>query len=199
MCISLCDSESYSVMSDSLWPHGLYSPWNSPGQNTGVDSLSHLQAIFPAQESNPGLQNCRGILFQLNHQGSPRILEWVAYPFSSGSSRPRNQTGVSCIAGEFFTNRGTREAQCIWKPQTNRIFLHQAVNPGTQNSKENKGFWIEHHSRRLRKLKKKQRLLTLEDFHSYQGILSVCPHTYLAFYFAGRQFCTTFHYYSVGR
>ena len=50
----------------------------------------------------PGLPHCRRILFQLSHQGSPRILEWVAYPFSSGSSQPRNQTGVSCIAGDWI-------------------------------------------------------------------------------------------------
>ena len=165
-------------MSDSLQPHGLYSPWNSPGQNTGVDSLSHLQGIFPTQGSNPGLPHCRGILFQLSHQGSPRILEWVAYPFSSGSSRPRNKTGISWIAGQFFTNWATREAQCIWKPQTNRIFLHQAVNPSAQNSKENKGFWIACHSRRLRKLKKKQRLLTLERFPFLPGHF-VCLSSYL--------------------
>ena len=91
-------------MSDSLRPHGLYSPWNSPGQNTGVGSLSLLQGIFPTQGSNPGLPHCREILYQLNHKGSPRILEWVAYPFSTGSSRPRNRTGVSCSAGRFFTN-----------------------------------------------------------------------------------------------
>ena len=42
----------FGVMSNSLWPHGLYSPWNSPGQNTGVDSLSLLQGIFPIQEYN---------------------------------------------------------------------------------------------------------------------------------------------------
>ena len=89
---------------DSLRPHGLYSPWNSPGQNTGVGSLSLLQGIFPTQGSNPGLPHYRWILYQLSHQGSPRILEWVAYPFSSRSSQPRNRTGVSCIAGRFFTN-----------------------------------------------------------------------------------------------
>ena len=50
------------------------------------------------------------ILCQLSHRGSPRILEWVASPFSSGSSRPRNWTGVSCIAGGFFTNWAIREA-----------------------------------------------------------------------------------------
>ena len=60
-------SESHSVVSDSLWPHGLYSPWNSPGQNTGVGSLSVLQGIFPTQGSNPGLRHCRQILYQLNH------------------------------------------------------------------------------------------------------------------------------------
>ena len=49
------ESESCSVVSDSLQPHGLYSPWNSPGQNTGVGSLSFLQRIFPTQGSNPGL------------------------------------------------------------------------------------------------------------------------------------------------
>ena len=103
-------SESCSVMSNSLWPHGLYSPWNSPGQNTGVGSLSLLQWIVPTQGSNSGLPRCRWMLYQLSHKGSPRILEWIAYPFSSGSSRPRNWTGVSCIAGEFFTNWAIREA-----------------------------------------------------------------------------------------
>ena len=47
------ESESHSVLSDSLRPRGLYSPWNSPGQNTGVGSLSLLQGIFPTQGSNP--------------------------------------------------------------------------------------------------------------------------------------------------
>ena len=93
---------SRSVVSDSLQPHGLYSPWNSPGQNTGVGSLSFLQGIFPIQGLNPGLPHCRWILYQLSHKKRPRILEPVAYPFSRGSSQPRNQTGVSCIAGGFF-------------------------------------------------------------------------------------------------
>ena len=97
-------------MSNSLQPHGLHSPWNSLGQNTGVGSLSLLQGIFPTQGSNPGLPHCRQILYQLSYKGSPRILEWAAYPFSSGSSQSRNQTGVSCITGGFFTNRAIREA-----------------------------------------------------------------------------------------
>ena len=59
-------------MTDSLHPHGLYSPWNSPDQNTGVSSLSLLQGIFPTQGSNPGLLHCRQILYQLSHQGNPK-------------------------------------------------------------------------------------------------------------------------------
>ena len=86
-------------MSNSLQPHGLYSPWNSPGRNTGVGSLSLLQRIFPTQESNPGFPHCRQILYQLRHKGNPRTLAWVAYSFSSRSSQPRNQIRVSCIAG----------------------------------------------------------------------------------------------------
>ena len=83
--------------------------WNSSGQNTGVGSLFLLQWIFPTQGSNTGL-HCRQILAQLSHKGSSRILEWVGYPFSSGSSWPRNWTGVSGIAGGFFTNWAIREA-----------------------------------------------------------------------------------------
>ena len=108
--LSLSESESSSVVSDSLWPHGLYSSWNSPGQNTGMGSLSLLQGISPTQGSNPDLPHCRQILYQVNHKGSPRILEWVAYLFSSGSSWPRNRTRVSCITGGFFTNWAIREA-----------------------------------------------------------------------------------------
>ena len=93
------------------WPYGLDSPWNSLGQNPGVGSLSCLQGIFPTQWSNPGLPHCRQIPYQLSHKESPRILEWVAYPFSSGSSWSRNQTGVSCIAGGVFTNWAMRKAQ----------------------------------------------------------------------------------------
>ena len=55
-------SESDSVVSNSLRPHGLHSPWNSPGPNTGVGSRSLLQGIFPTQELNQGLLLCRWIL-----------------------------------------------------------------------------------------------------------------------------------------
>ena len=104
------ESESCLVMSDSLWPHGLCSPRNPPGQNTGAGSLSLFQGIFPTKGLKPGLPHCRWILYQLSHKESSSILEWVAYPLSSGSSWPRNKTEVSCIAGGFFTNWAMREA-----------------------------------------------------------------------------------------
>ena len=87
-------SASCSVVSNFLRPHGLYSPWNSPGQNTGIGSRSLLQGIFPTQGLNWGLLHCSWILYQLSHKGNPRILEWVAYPFSRVSSWTRNQTGL---------------------------------------------------------------------------------------------------------
>ena len=59
-----------------LQPHGLYSPWNSPGQNTGVGGVFLLQGIFPVQGSNPGLPHCRWILYQLSYQRSPVQETW---------------------------------------------------------------------------------------------------------------------------
>ena len=92
-------SATASTVSPSIW------------QNAGVVSCSLLQDIFPTQGSNPCLPHCRWILYQLSqHFGSPKILEWVAYPFSRGSSWPRNRTWVSCIAGRFFTSWATMEA-----------------------------------------------------------------------------------------
>ena len=61
------ESESCSVISNSLWSHGLYSPWNSPSQNTGVGSLFLLQGIFPTHKSNGSLLHCRWILDQLSY------------------------------------------------------------------------------------------------------------------------------------
>ena len=63
-------SESHSALFDSLGPHGLYSPWNSPGQNTVVGSRSLLQGFFLTQGLNPGLPHFRWILYQLSHKGS---------------------------------------------------------------------------------------------------------------------------------
>ena len=133
------ESESHSVVSDSLWSHGLYSPRNSPDQNTGVGSLSLFQGIFPTQGSNPGLPHCRiihnpgieprSLALQVNSlpaepQRKPRILEWVAYSFSSESSQSRNHTRVYCIAGGFFTNWSIREALKFYKVVTNTEFAN---------------------------------------------------------------------------
>ena len=106
----------------------------SPGQNTGVGSLSLLQGIFPTQESTWGLLHCRWILYQPSYQGSPRILEWVAYPFSSRSSHPRNPIRVSSITGGFFTNQAIREAPEInLTKEKKRKAWHTAVHVVTKN------------------------------------------------------------------
>ena len=96
------ESESRSFVSDSLDPIDCSLPGSSLGKNTEVDSISLFQGILPTQGLNQGLPYCRQILYHLNHQGSPRILDWVAYPFSRGSSRHRNWTRIPCIAGRFF-------------------------------------------------------------------------------------------------
>ena len=86
LCLTLCDP--------------MDCPWYSLGQNTEVSSLSFLQEILPTQELNPGLPHCRWILYQLSHQGSLRILEWVTYPFSSGSSRPKIEPGSPALPAD---------------------------------------------------------------------------------------------------
>ena len=98
LCLILCDPMGYTV-------HGILQA------RTEVSYLSLLQGIFPTQGLDPGLPHCRQIFYQLSHKGSPWILVWVAYPFSRGSSQPRNQTRVSCIAGGFFTKWAIREAE----------------------------------------------------------------------------------------
>ena len=77
------ESESRSVVSNSLQPHGLYSPWNSPGQNTGLGSLSFLQGIFSTQGSNPGLLHFRQILDQRSYEGSPKNVLTIRWLLSS--------------------------------------------------------------------------------------------------------------------
>ena len=117
----------------------LLHPWDFLGKSTGVGCHFLLQGIFPIQGSNVGLlhcrqapyclnckgsswgssqprdwtqvyPHCRQILYQLSYKGSPRTLAWIAYPFSSRSSWPRNWAGLFCIAGRVFTNWGIREA-----------------------------------------------------------------------------------------
>ena len=94
---TFCDPMDYIPPSSSV--HG-----DSPGKNTGVGCHALHQGIFPTQGLNPDLPYCRQIPYHLSHQRSPRILEWVAYPFSRGTSWSRNQTGVSYIADGFFAS-----------------------------------------------------------------------------------------------
>ena len=102
-CLTLCDPMDCSPPGSSV--HG-----DSPSKDTGVGCHAFLQGFFPTQGLNPGLLHCRQILYQLSYKGSPRILKWVAYPFSRGSSWPRNWARVFCTAGRFFTSWATREA-----------------------------------------------------------------------------------------
>ena len=95
-------------MSDSLWPHGLYNPRNSPGQNTEVSSLCLLQVIFPTQGLNPGLPHCRQLLYQLSHREAPEY--WSGLSLLQCISPTQELNWVSCIAGRFFTNWAIREA-----------------------------------------------------------------------------------------
>ena len=106
LCSTLCDPIDCSPPGSSV--HG-----GSPGKNTWVGCHALLQRIFPTPWPNTGLPHCMQILYHLSHQRNPRILEWVAYPFSRGSSWPRDWTQVSCIAGGFFTSWATREAPGI--------------------------------------------------------------------------------------
>ena len=103
---TLCGPMDCSLQGSSV--HG-----DSPGKNTGMGCHALLQGIFPTQGFNPGLPHYRQIVYPLSHKGSPRRLEWVAYPFSREASQPRNLTWVSCITGRFFTSRATREAPLV--------------------------------------------------------------------------------------
>ena len=90
------ESKSRSVVSNSLRPHGLYSPWNSPGQNTGVGSLSFLQGIFPTQGSNPGFPHYRQILYQLSHKERSALEDYLIFkksPWRAGYPESNVQSG----------------------------------------------------------------------------------------------------------
>ena len=89
-CPTLCD------------PHGLHSPWNSPGQNTGVGIHSLLQGIFPTQGSNPGLLRCRKFLHQLSHKGGPCLIH-------SSTREVVNKTEEMFVLIELIIYRETQE------------------------------------------------------------------------------------------
>ena len=112
-CVQLCATPWTDCSLPGSFVHG-----ESPDKNTGLGCHALLRGIFPTQGSNPGLLHFRQVLYHLSHEGSPRILEWVAYPFSKGSSQSRNQTRVSCLAGRFFTSWTTRESSGPYTPRS---------------------------------------------------------------------------------
>ena len=105
-------------MSRSLQPHGLYSPWNSPGQNTGVGSRSLLQRIFPTQGSNPGLSHCRQIFYQLSHREAP----WVIFLFKFKMGHKASET-VCNISNAFGSELVTKEMRVNPKGNQSWIFI----------------------------------------------------------------------------
>ena len=92
---TLCDPMDFSLPGSSVLR-------DSPGKNTEMGCHALLQGIFPTQGLKPGLLPCKWILYRLSHQGSLKILEWVAYPFSRGTFEPQNRTGVSYTAADFL-------------------------------------------------------------------------------------------------
>ena len=158
-CLTLCDPMDYTVLGilqARIWE------W----------------VVFPFSRgsSNPGLLHCRQILYQLSHKESPRILEWVAYPFSIGSSQLRNQTGISCIAGGFFTNWAIREVprEPIWS----QYFL--------RSTDSKRSFIRQCHFSWQRSLQKNPQVplrvpavvlaLFISQDQDYQGPFSITPH-----------------------
>ena len=100
------ESESRSVVFSSLQPHGLYRPWNSPGQNTGVGSFSLLLGIFPTQGSNPSLPHCRQMLYQLSPSGKPVKRGWC------WQTRTCGRCGVRAVC------KDNKHGQEGWEPGT---------------------------------------------------------------------------------
>ena len=116
VCVCVCEvkwSESHSVMSNSLQPHGLYNSWNSPDQNTGMGSLSVFHGIFPTQGLNPGLPHCRRFLHQLSYQGSPCVCVYIYNLTKTGTL----QLDLQTIFPSFLQLQilCTLEVQLFWQ------------------------------------------------------------------------------------
>ena len=106
--------ESLSVMSNSLPPHGLHSPWTSPGQNTGVGRHSLLQGICLTQGSNPGLPHCRQILYQLSLQGSPYYSTCGSHCIFAQQRLCSVTSWFECMLRHNLLNQHRQEA-ALWK------------------------------------------------------------------------------------
>ena len=111
------ESESCSVLSDSLRPHGLYSPWNALGQNTRVGCPSLLQGTFLTQRSNPGLPHCRWIVYQLSHEGRLTIYFALLLRKTSLSTQCLKNYKLSTLpcGNTSFSHLCTRTEHCLPK------------------------------------------------------------------------------------
>ena len=118
-------TQSCPALCDTMYPVRLLCPWASPGKKTGVGCHALLQGIFSTQGLNPGLPHCRQILCRLSHQGSPRILEWVACPFSRGSSRSKNQTGSPALQADSLPAEFTKKKRLFWHHLKIRSFYRK--------------------------------------------------------------------------
>ena len=93
LCLTLCDSRDCNPPGSSV--HG-----DSPGKSTRVGCHALLQEVFPTLGLNPDLPHCRWILYCLSHQGSPRIREWVAYPFFRDLHDPGIEPGSLALQAD---------------------------------------------------------------------------------------------------
>ena len=125
-CPTLCDPMNCSPPGSSA--HG-----DSPGKNTGVDCHTLFQGIFPTLDWTH-VSCFAGVLYHLSHHRSQRVPEWVAYPFSRGSSRPRTWTGVACIAGRFFASWATRKPIYMYT----KAFILHLINAWGRTSRKQK-------------------------------------------------------------
>ena len=104
----------HSVVSNCLW---LGTAARQAGKNTGAGCHALLWGIFPTQGSNPGLLHCRWILYHLRHQGSPRILEWLAYPSSSlAFLNSMVELGLSVTHSERFPSSAWLKCKVMMPP-----------------------------------------------------------------------------------
>ena len=121
------ESESCSVLSDSLRPHGLHSLWNSPGQTTGMSSYSLLLWIFLTQELNRGLLHCRQIVYQLSYHNYSHVCTkeglhwWLSDKESSCNAEDAGDVGS--IPGERSPGEGLGnplQYSCLENPHGQR-------------------------------------------------------------------------------
>ena len=120
-----CESESRSVVSDSLLPYGLYSPWNSQARILELVVFVSFR-VYSQPRNRTQVSHVAGGFFQLSHKGSPRILEWVADPFSSGFSWPRNRTRSPALQADSLPA----------EPQGSPIVLEWVAYPFSRESSQ---------------------------------------------------------------